>query len=673
VSPAAAGKVTVVLVEGEKKAGVLQDLLNDSAPGVYLVCSWAGGCKAWKKGQWAWLQGCTVLLWPDCDGKREQLTLTERKACLDQAAVDIAQAMKPLLPAHKQGGMAAMLGIGAMLVAEQACTVQVLPIPEPLAVPDGWDCADAILTDGWGIDQVLQLFGRAQPLPAADGKPAKNFTANDAGGGGKKSDGPGGPGDGGHGGDGGGEHDGGKPLPWWLAPYWDADKCRWLVSRKLVIAALENDPKLHGVLGLNDLSNNIEVRLPWPWPNGKAGPLTGSADLLLGQYLTKAYGLSSIGRAALMEGIETVAHSNRFHPVQEYLQALQHDGTTRIDKWLIYCLGYTPTTLHPAMAEYLALVGRFLLLGMVHRVMEPGCKFDYCMVLEGPGGLGKSTMVQVLASKQYFSGSHFDLSRGNEAYEKVQGRWVYELQELSSFGKAEINLIKAFISNETDRYRPSYGRVAEDFPRQCVLIGTTNEDRYLRDRTGNRRWWPVPVKHPIKIEWLSKMRDQLLAEAYALYLETAPYVPTREQEERLFAPMQESRLEETAVQSELLHVLTRDPVASGIGSIVNGLTDFVTNAQLVQALGVDAAKSGPALVREIGSWMKHEGWEQKKRTVVGVRVLGYVRPPRWPADPQKLQPAGDADWTTGMAAPPSASTDEPGNDQPKQGDEYAEF
>jgi predicted P-loop ATPase len=261
-----------------------------------------------------------------------------------------------------------------------------------------------------------------------------------------------------------------------------------------MIAALENDPKLHGVLGLNELSNNIEVRLPWPWPHGKAGPLTGSADLLLGQYLTKAYGLSSIGRAALMEGIETVAHSNRFHPVQEYLQALQHDGTTRIDKWLIYCLGYTPATLHPAMAEYLALVGRFLLLGMVHRVMEPGCKFDYCMVLEGPGGLGKSTMVQVLASKQYFSGSHFDLSRGNEAYEKVQGRWVYELQELSSFGKAEINLIKAFISNESDRYRPSYGRVAEDFPRQCVLIGTTNEDRYLRDRTGNRRWWPVPVR-----------------------------------------------------------------------------------------------------------------------------------------------------------------------------------
>jgi hypothetical protein len=250
---------------------------------------------------------------------------------------------------------------------------------------------------------------------------------------------------------------------------------------------------------------------------------------------------------------------------------------------------------------------------------------------------------------------------------------VYELQELSSFGKAEINLIKAFISNQTDRYRPSYGRVAEDFARQCVLIGTTNEDRYLRDRTGNRRWWPVPVKHFINLDWLGKMRDQLLAEAYALYQQGVAYTPTREQEERLFAPMQDSRLEETAVQSELLHVLTRQPVASGIGAIVNGLSDFVTNAQVVLALGVDAAKSGPALVREIGSWMKHEGWEQKKRTIEGVRVLGYVRPPRWPADPAQLQAEALGDWTTGMDLPapsaqPGGAVD--GDGGSTQGSEY---
>lgn len=656
VSPQAVPLATVVLVEGERKAQVLQDLLTAGAPGVYVVASWAGGCKAWRKADWAWLAGRHVLLWPDCDGKREPLIPTERKACADKAAEAAAQAAKPLLPPHKQGGMAAMLGIGAHLATEQGCTVSLLPIPAPLAVPDGWDCADAIETDGWGFDRVLTFFGSAQALPGSADAPAPAKPT--------KTEGPGGP----AGGDG-GESVVDKGLPWWLRPYWDSDKGRWLVSRKLVIAALINDPRLAGVLGLNELSNTIEVRLPWPWPHGKAGPLTGSADLLLGQYLTTEYGLPSIPRASLMEAIETVAHSARFHPVRDYLQGLQHDGTARIDKWLIYCLGYTPATLHPHMAEYLALVGRFLLMGMVYRVMEPGCKFDYCMVLEGAGGLGKSTMTQVLASKAFFSGSHFDLSRGNEAYEKVQGNWVYELQELSSFGKAEINLIKAFISNESDRYRPSYGRVAENFRRQCVLIGTTNEDRYLRDRTGNRRWWPVPVKHRIKIDWLGKMRDQLLAEAYALYLQAAPYTPTPEQEARLFAPMQESRLEETVVQSALLAVLTRDP-SHGLSAIVNNLADFVTNAQLVESLGADPAKSGPALVREIGSWMKHEGWELKKRTINGARVLGYVRPPKWPNDPIQGAAGDVSDWTSEMAAT-VASQAEPGNQS--QGDEYAAF
>ena len=355
-------------------------------------------------------------------------------------------------------------------------------------------------------------------------------------------------------------------------------------------------------------------------------------------------------KIAEIKALETVAHARRYHPVREQLQALQHDGVQRIDKWLIYAIGETPESIQAhnpgatgkRIVEYLQLVGRFWLLGMVNRVMSPGCKFDYCPVLEGPGGFGKSTMVEVLAGSQYFSDTHFDVSRGKEGQEQVQGLWVYEIAELANFGKAEIGLIKAFITAKVDRYRPSYGRTVESYPRQCVLVGTTNESTYLRDRTGNRRFWPVPVRNRIRIAWLQKMREQLLAEAYALYQQGAAFTPTAEQEARLFVPMQDSRLVETAVLSELLNVLTRTPAGHGIGAIVNNLTDFVTVSQLTMALGVDAAKSNAALEGQIRSWMDHEGWVREKRQINGVRAWGYVRPVNWPpveaAEPATSEP-----------------------------------
>jgi putative DNA primase/helicase len=607
---------TVVLVEGEKKGDALQLLLEAGAPGVYCVASWPGGCKAWKRADWSPLAGSAVMLWPDCDAKREPLTPAERKEYPDKLAQAKLQESKPLLPAEKQPGMAAMLGIGAMLRDGHGCTVQMLPIPQPLAVPDGWDCADAIDTDGWDFERVLAFLSSAFALPADAKAPppaAPGATKNDAPAGAGMIDSR------------------GRPIPWWLEPYWDAEKRRWLVSRKLVIAALTNDEDLAGMLGLNRLSNNIDTRRARPWGEQAAGPIVGADDLLLGQYLSQKYGLPSIARAALSEAIETVAHGNAFHPLREYLEGLAWDGTARLEKWLVYAIGETPDSLAKPVFEYLCLVGRYWLLGMVNRVMEPGCKFDYCPVLEGPGGLGKSTLVETLAGSEYFSDTHFDVSRGKEGQEQVQGLWIYEIAELASFGKAEIELIKAFISAKADRYRPSYGKVVEKFPRQCVLAGTTNNKKYLRDRTGNRRFWPVPVRHRINIGWVRKWREQLLAEAYVLFLEGVEFFPDPDTELRLFVPMQEARLVDSAVLSELLHVLTRPPGATGIGAVVNELTDFVTMSQLTQALGVDAAKSTPGLETQIRSWLEHEGWESVKKQINGARHWGYARPRNWPA------------------------------------------
>lgn len=656
---------TVVLVEGEKKADALQALLDAIAPGVYCVASWSGGCKAWKKADWAWLAGCTVLLWPDCDAKHEALTVAERKAHPDKAAQAVVLQSKPLLPAHEQPGMAAMLGIGAHLRDAHGCTVQLLPIPAPGAVPDGWDCGDAINTDRWDGARVLAFFGGAFALPgdagadapAPDAAPAAAAGGSGGKGGGKNRDPLAGA-------EGGGSSDGGRPD--WLTPFWNRKKYYWMVSRELVIAALENDPDLVGLVAVNKLTNNIDLRRPLPGSKIEAGPMTGATDLLLGRYLSQRYGLPTISRAALSEAIETVAHQCEFHPVQDYLLDLHDgkvwDGIKRLDKWLPWVIGeIDPKTgaalLPPKVHEYLCLVGRFFLLGMVNRVMEPGCKFDYCMVLEGKGGLMKSTLFKVLASKQWFSDTHFDVGRGKDGQEQVQGLWVYEIAELAAFSKSDINLIKAFISAEVDRYRPSYGRVVEAYPRQCVLGGTTNEKQWLRDRTGNRRWWPVPVKNRVKIEWLQKYRDQLLGEAFAEYLAGARFFPLPEEEERLFVPMQDKRLVESTVMSALLEVLTRPPVAAGIGAIVNELTEFVTIKQLNEALHVDAGKSSAALDGQIRAWLDSEGWEHTKKQINGVRANGYLRPKGWPT----ARP--DDDEAPDVAPPPPLTPDE-GDDAP---------
>ena len=630
VSPLAAtrpdgSQPTVILVEGEKKAGILQALLDHFAPGVYLVASWPGGAKAWKHADWHWLAGCTVLLWPDCDAKRVALNKKERDACADDGARAAAAAAKPLLPVDDQPGMKAMLGIGALLRDTLFCTVAMLPIPAPLAVVDGWDCADAITTDGWDGARVLAFFGQAQALvapPSEDTsppKPAKKIVSLVDTGVGVSDD------------------DGitiiaGRPIPDWLLYYYNPDRKSWYTSRKMVITILERDRELAPVLSYNELSNTVQSRIPWPWLYGPAGDVSDAVDLMLGKYLSDKYGLPSIPRAALIEAIQTVAHTRRWHPIREYLQGLQWDGKPRIDKWLMYAIGETPESVSRAMAEYLQSVGRYWLLGMVKRATEPGCKFDYCPVLEGIGGLRKSTLVEILAGSDYYSDTPFDVGHGKEAQEQVQGRWCYEIAEMSNFSKADVALIKGFISSKVDRYRVAYGTTVGTFPRQCVLVGTTNENTYLRDRTGNRRFWPIPVRNVIKTEWVQKFRDQLMAEAFALVSADTrlQYTPTREQERRLYEPMQSSRLQESAVASELLHLFTRPPNATAGGTIVNDLTLFVTLSQVTMAMGIDAAKCPAGVVSEIRGWFTNQGWTSTKKQINGVRANGYARPSNWP-------------------------------------------
>ncbi len=612
---------TVILVEGERKADVLQLLLDAGAPGVYCVVSWPGGCKSWKKALWEWIAGCTVVMWPDCDAKREPLKPAERKATPDKLAQQVLLQSKPILPRDDQPGMKAMLEIGTQLRDVHGCRVQLLPIPEPGAVVDGWDCADAIETDGWDFDRVIAFFASAtgflaavpsspSPAPAGDSPPEKNRVPRA---------------EAHHDDDAFREHIDFVCMQLKCNP-WDLG-----VNRKLLIAALRKAPALCDCMGFNELVNAPAVMQSWPW-RAKSGPLAENDDLRLGDWLSEQYKLKAASRSALTEAIETVADMRRYHPIRDWLQAQVWDGKPRLEKWLMHVLGFDPELLTVKRERYFALVGKFLLMGLVARVMEPGVKFDYSPVFEGAGGIGKSTFAQVLVGEEYFSDTHFDIGGDKSGMEQLEGLWGYELSEMTAFKRADSEQVKQFFSSRADRFRGAYGKYVQTHKRQCVIFCTTNKRQYLFDLTGNRRFWPIWIEHRIKLDWLCRWRAQLFAEAFAAWSSGERFHPTPEEEEAYFVPEQELRLVETTVQSKLYEMLTREGGSAAEGrasSDFNVKTQFVTLHGLVQALGTDAAKSTSLLESQIRGWLESNGWSYGREST-GQRRRGFMQPEEWP-------------------------------------------
>lgn len=210
------------------------------------------------------------------------------------------------------------------------------------------------------------------------------------------------------------------------------------------------------------------------------------------------------------EAISKIADQNRFHPVREYLDSLVWDGVPRIDNWL--------KTYMEASAEepYLSAVSRKTLCAMVGRIYRPGIKFDHVLILENEKqGVGKSTSVRMLAGDKWFSDATINIG-DKDAVLTMRSIWVVELGELSGMRKADVDQLKEFVSRTTDRIRVPYGKRTENFPRQCIFIGTTNSKEYLKDPTGNRRFWPVSVG-ACDFKAIERDRDQLLAEAKFAY------------------------------------------------------------------------------------------------------------------------------------------------------------
>ena len=278
-----------------------------------------------------------------------------------------------------------------------------------------------------------------------------------------------------------------------------------------VVVILKHDPELSGRLALNEMDHNIVARdnLPWRRVNGSS-QWVDADDASLRYYLERFYGINSKDR--IFDAVNVVATENRFHPVREYLDGCTWDGVPRVESLLIDYLGAEDNA-------YTRAVTRKALVAAVARIYRPGCKFDYMLTIRGAQGLGKSALIGKLGG-QWFSDT-FSTMQGKEAYEQVHGVWIMEVGELAGMRKAEAETIKLYISKQVDRFRPAYGRRLQEFPRQCIFIGTTNETQFLRDTTGNRRFWVVDTPNkPTRDMWAELTPDtvaKIWAEAVEIY------------------------------------------------------------------------------------------------------------------------------------------------------------
>ena len=280
-----------------------------------------------------------------------------------------------------------------------------------------------------------------------------------------------------------------------------------------ILVILENDPFLKGKLAFDEFANRGLVLGSFPWGSGSgmaAQQWTDIDDAGLRHYLERTYGIS--GKDRVYDAVALCFHKHTFNEVKSYLKGVEWDEVKRLDTLLTDYLGANDT-------PYTMAVMRKALVAAVARAMTPGCKYDYMPILSGPQGIGKSTFLRLLGRRWY--SESLTTFEGKEASEMLQGVWINEIGELNGLSRSETNSVKQFLSRTEDIYREPFGRRTGVHPRQCVFFGTTNDSEYLKDRTGNRRFWPVdvgilPVTKSVFTD-LEHEVEQIWAEAYVYW------------------------------------------------------------------------------------------------------------------------------------------------------------
>ncbi len=390
--------------------------------------------------------------------------------------------------------------------------------------------------------------------------------------------------------------------------------------RENVMYCLQLDPTLKDLVKQNDFTHLIERSRTTPWGH-PAGDWNEEDDLMLGEYLLRSYGMSVKATSTLRNGVLMAARSSKYNPVLDLIHSQKWDGVDRLEHWLtdVYEVEDRP---------YTRLIGKCFIMGLVKRALQPGCKFDYMLIIKGEQGLKKSTAFRALAYP-FFTDNAIRMG-DKDSLMAMQLVWIAESAELESLNKSETTQIKQFLSAQEDMFRPPYGSQLIRAKRHSVNVGTTNADEFLKDATGDRRFWPLEVK-VVNEDLLAGMRLQLFAEALHRLNAGEPYWPNKEQEKTLVFPEQ-APFKRTDTWEDIIDAYVNRDLPDkhdDPNSPVNAKRDFFSRAEiyeralLIKADRIDGAGN---MDTRIGNAMRVLGFDKHRQTT-GKRMRGFLRRP----------------------------------------------
>jgi putative DNA primase/helicase len=315
--------------------------------------------------------------------------------------------------------------------------------------------------------------------------------------------------------------------------YSEAGKIKKLTHN--VIEIISHDDELGGMLEWDEFRQLIVTTQRPPWRTDGDPAWAEEDTIQLVAWFNRRYQLD-VGKETVMDAVRVVARRTTTNEVRDYFEALRWDGKRRVNTWPIVYLG-------AADSEYVRSVGIMWINSGVARTYEPGCQADHVMVMEGAQGLGKSSALGALAG-DWYTDTPLDLN-SKDAFIGLQGNLIVEFSELEGLSRQDVGRIKNFISSRSDSYRPPFAKSNVKVPRRCIFAGTTNNQAYLRDETGNRRFWGLECRK-IDLEALKRDRDQLWAEAREMYLQKTPWWPNSVELARLCEDAQAERTTQDA-------------------------------------------------------------------------------------------------------------------------------
>ena len=304
----------------------------------------------------------------------------------------------------------------------------------------------------------------------------------------------------------------------------DTNDHRIVQSLSNIVTILDGLSEWSGVFAFNELTEQYIVTRPLPGSRGnpklhRPRPLRDEDVGHVRVWLNRRLKWAKVIKSDVFDAIALAAREHKISPIHHYLQGLQKQSAQDACKYLASVVethfGLYKWNEHPDTLRYSELVFQKWLISAVARAIEPGCKADHVLILEGPQGVGKSTAVRTLCGDEYFGDTVPRLDT-KDASDYVRGKWIIELAELSSVSKSAVEQVKAYITRTEEKFRPAYGRNEVIYQRRCIFVGTTNRMDYLRDETGNRRFWPIKLD-TVDIDAIRSDRDKIWTAAKALY------------------------------------------------------------------------------------------------------------------------------------------------------------